>query len=154
MEEVSNDSDCKICKNIARGPGDNEVVIYEDETWIVKAALPSTLAGWVQLQTKRHVSDLAAFNDTEAGTLGSVLCKVERALIEASGAERIYIASLCEGTHHFHTHLVPRYSEMPMGAIGFEAFGLRNLVRKGDVEAANVDQTREVLSRAKDILNG
>jgi hypothetical protein len=49
-----------------------------------------------------------------------MLQRLERILREATGALRIYTASLNEGTPHFHRHLLARLSTMPNNAIGAE----------------------------------
>ena len=57
-------------------------------------------------------------------------------LREVTGAQRIYTGSLNEGTPHFHTHLLPRLPQMPNSAIGWNAFGLSELARRGEVRAS------------------
>jgi diadenosine tetraphosphate (Ap4A) HIT family hydrolase len=47
---------------------------------------------------------------------------VARQLKSELHAERIYIASLCDGVHHLHAHLIPRYKE---DGTGFEWIGTK-----------------------------
>jgi diadenosine tetraphosphate (Ap4A) HIT family hydrolase len=64
---------------------------------------------------------------------------------------RIYTGSLNEGNPHFHTHILPRLPEMPNGAIGFDAFGLSALARRGEVRA-DPEQVQIVLGEIRDRL--
>jgi diadenosine tetraphosphate (Ap4A) HIT family hydrolase len=52
-------------------------------------------------------------------------------LREVTGALRIYIGSLNEGSPHFHYHLLPRLPATPNNAIGW--IGLSDLARRGEV---------------------
>jgi hypothetical protein len=59
-----------------------------------------------------------------------------------TGAVRIYLGSLNEGTPHFHTHILPRLPEMPNGALGWNAFMLSGLAARGEVRADPAEVTR------------
>lgn len=146
-EHAENIPDCKICRGVADGSASSKSWLYRDDVWVVRASPPSAVAGWMQLQTRRHATDVSQFNDTEAATFGTMLRRVQKALLEATGAERIYTASLCEGTRHFHVHLVPKYTHMPANATGFKAFDLLGKLRAGAIEPADESQTRAILDR-------
>lgn len=137
-------SSCQFCDSPATD------VVFEDETWLVRSISNApAVAGWLILQARRHVSDPADLNATEASTFGPTLQRFARILRDVTGAVRIYTASLNEGTPHFHCHLLPRLSAMPNNAIGFQAFGLSELARRGEVRADPVDVER-VLSAIRE----
>jgi diadenosine tetraphosphate (Ap4A) HIT family hydrolase len=123
-------SSCQFCDTPTEG------VVFEDEAWLVRS-ISSTpaVAGWLILQARRHVPDPADLNAKEAATFGPTLQRFAHILREVTGAVRIYTASLNESTPHFHCHLLPRLCSMPNNAIGFQAFGLSELARRGEVRA-------------------
>jgi diadenosine tetraphosphate (Ap4A) HIT family hydrolase len=137
-------SGCQLCQIAARGEG----VLFEDDTWLVRS-ISSTpaIAGWLLLQAKRHIGDPADFDAAEAATFGPMVQRFAHLLREITGALRIYTGSLNEGSPHFHCHLLPRLSVMPNNAIGWNAFGLSELARRGEVRAdpAEVERVLEAL---------
>jgi hypothetical protein len=66
-----------------------------------------------------------------------------------TGALRIYTGSLNEGSPHFHCHLLPRLPVMPNNAIGWNAFGLSELARRGEVRA-NPREVERVLEAVRE----
>lgn len=93
-------------------------VVYEDATWIVRSiSKQPAIAGWLIVQTRRHIPDVAELNAEEAASFGPLLQRVSHVVHEATDARRIYIGSLNEGTPHFHTHVLPRLADMPTGAL-------------------------------------
>ncbi len=77
------------------------------------------------LMTQRHVASFPQFDDTECATFGPLMQVLQRTLLDVTGALRIYIANMNESTPHFHCHIVPRLSEMPLGGCWME--GLRSV---------------------------
>lgn len=61
---------------------------------------------------KRHIEDLTDESLTPAEQVGilATVGQAARQIKQALSAERIYVASLCDGEKHLHFHLVPRYS--------------------------------------------
>jgi diadenosine tetraphosphate (Ap4A) HIT family hydrolase len=147
------DLNCKICSAVGDDSTTQDTWLYRDDVWVVRAAKQSALPAWLQLVTRRHAHDLSQFNDVEAASLGPALRTVQRALIQASGALRVYTASLCEGTTHFHAHLVPRLPDMPQRALGFKAFDLLDRMRKGTVDAADPETAAKVQAEVKRLLS-
>jgi hypothetical protein len=62
-----------------------------------------------------------------------------------TGALRVYTGSLNEGVPHFHTHLLPRLPAMPNNALGWNAFALSDLARRGELRAPP-EEVERVLS--------
>jgi diadenosine tetraphosphate (Ap4A) HIT family hydrolase len=143
---------CPFCA-IAEGDGDPDVgIVYQDEHWLVRTISPTpAVAGWLLLQARRHIGDSSEMNAAEAASFGPLLQRVSQVDREVTGALRIYTGSLNEGNPHFHTHILPRLPEMPNGAIGFDAFGLSALARRGEVRA-DPEQVQIVLGEIRDRL--
>lgn len=144
---------CQFSEGSAPVPGG---VIYQDDLWLVRpiASAPA-LAGWLLVQARRHVAEPADWNAAEAASFGPTLQRLERIVREVTGAVRIYTASLNEGVPHFHCHILPRLATMPNDARGFQAFGLSELARKGEVTADPDEVTRvlaEIRQRARTAL--
>lgn len=133
---------CPMCEIAASG-GDDTSVVYQDDYWLARSISPTpAVAGWLLLQAKRHIGDSAEFSAEEAATFGVALQRVAHAVRETTGAVRVYLASLNEGTPHFHSHVLPRLPEMPNGALGFDAFALSAAARRGEVRADPAEVTR------------
>jgi len=140
---------CPMCE-IAASTADDPMVVYQDEHWVARSISGTpAVAGWLLLQSRRHIPDVTELNADEAATFGSVIQRVSAAVREATGALRVYIASLNEGNPHFHSHVLPRLPEMPNGAVGFGAFGLSGLARTGEVRA-NPAEVQRVLAAIRD----
>jgi diadenosine tetraphosphate (Ap4A) HIT family hydrolase len=143
---------CAVCATLS-GPDGCEP-LYEDELWHVRhSAAPYGVPGWMMLISRRHVGGPAHFNEREAKTFGLVLRHFERQLEEVTGALRIYTAALGESSRHFHAHMVPRYSEMPKGAIGWGVFDLERAAKAGEivVDPAEVKRVSEAYRLALSI---
>lgn len=85
--------------------------------------------------SQRHCPGPAHFDDDEARAFGPALRHFESILEKITGAERIYTAALGESNHHLHVHMVPRYADMPKGAVGWGVFDLERAARAGEIEA-------------------
>ena len=143
---------CPFCK-IAEGDGGPDAgIVFQDEHWLVRTISPTpAVAGWLLLQARRHITDSAELNAAEAAGFGPLLQRTSSAVREVTGALRVYLGSLNEGTPHFHTHILPRLPEMPNGALGWNAFGLSALAARGEVRADPADVQR-VLAAIRDRL--
>jgi diadenosine tetraphosphate (Ap4A) HIT family hydrolase len=127
-------------------------VVYEDPTWIARSISKTpAVAGWLIVQARRHVADVSELSAEEAGSFGPLLQRLAQQLRQATGALRIYTGSLNEGTPHFHTHLLPRLPQMPNNARGWNAFGLSELARRGEVRA-DPDEVQRVMQAVRDGL--
>lgn len=132
-------TDAKRCPFCTISEGDasaDPTVVYQDERWLVRSISPTpAVAGWLLLQSRRHLPDVTELDTDEAASFGPLLQKTSATVREVTGAVRIYLGSLNEGTPHFHTHILPRLLEMPNGALGWHAFGLSGLAARGEVRA-------------------
>ena len=55
------------------------------------ASLIAPVVGFSYLEPKRHIPHITDLNGLEAASLGSVLARVTRILLEETGAELIYV---------------------------------------------------------------
>jgi diadenosine tetraphosphate (Ap4A) HIT family hydrolase len=124
--------DCSQCKANA---GETDIaggVIWQNNLWLVRHAPPPyALAGWTMFNTQRHVHGPAHFTDDEAASYGPTLRHITRTLEEITGALRIYQIAFGESTPHMHTHLIPRYEDLPSEHIEFGIGDLNKAVASG-----------------------
>ncbi|NUP30846.1 MAG: HIT domain-containing protein [Streptomycetaceae bacterium] len=103
--------DCFTCRQEARGiEGAPWEAISGDGYWRVAHAIGTSIVGWLVLVPRRHVTTLAELTDDEAAALGSWQVRLSRALHEATGCVKTYVAQFAEaeGFAHVHFHVVPR----------------------------------------------
>lgn len=127
--------DCSICSHVAKVAEEPATAIYRNGDWVV-IAMPGAagVPGWAMMLSQRHVSGFDELDDSAAASFGPTLRRVQRAMLAATGAERIYTASLNESAPHVHIHMAPRYASMPNNAVGFAAFDLLRASSAGEIE--------------------
>ena len=136
---------CPICAFSDATPDSDTGVVYQDEHWVARTISPTpAVAGWLLVQSRRHIGDSSEMSAAEAASFGPLLQRTTQVVREVTGALRIYTGSLNEGSPHFHTHILPRLPEMPNGALGWNAFALSGLAAKGEVRA-DPEQVARVL---------
>lgn len=127
---------CKACDWIAKAETKSNLV-WANELWILRhSAPPAPALGWLTLHSRRHISGAIEFTDAEAADFGGLVKDISQALVDATGALRVYFASMSEGTPHFHVHFVPRYEGGPKG---WDAFADMARARDG---LTNVDESK------------
>ncbi|HEX3773195.1 MAG TPA: hypothetical protein VHV51_01965 [Polyangiaceae bacterium] len=125
------DANCGICSKLQTGAPS---ALFENELWHVRAAdEPLGVPGWLMLITRRHVQSPAQFDVREIESFGPTLAHLQRALLEVTGALRIYLAAMGESSPHFHAHLVPRYRDMPKDAKAWAVFDLQRAAAAGEI---------------------
>jgi diadenosine tetraphosphate (Ap4A) HIT family hydrolase len=107
-----------------------EMPIYEriaaDKHWRVAHAAGVSLAGWLVLLPRRHVTAVADLNDAEAASLGWWQVRLSRALHAVFDCSKTYVAQFAEkdGHRHVHFHLVPRPPDLAEHLRGPAIFAL------------------------------
>jgi diadenosine tetraphosphate (Ap4A) HIT family hydrolase len=104
---------CGICRIHAGAPG-AELGIHREGPWLLRHhPLPAPLAGWLMLDSLRHVGGPADFDAAECAALGPMLQRCSALVRELTGCERVYAIAFGEGARHFHLHLIPRHGADP-----------------------------------------
>jgi diadenosine tetraphosphate (Ap4A) HIT family hydrolase len=104
---------CAICTKLLTLRGTPEF-IWENEDWVLQhEPRPYPAVGWCVLYSRQHVPNAAYLPPALRQAFGDVMSGVSRSIMEISGCMRVYVASMCEGTPHFHMHFVPRYVDGP-----------------------------------------
>lgn len=111
--------DCRACQSIAAP--DQPLLVWQNDFWVLRhMAKPYPALGWMVLHSRRHAPAFTALTPDELADLGPTLARAAEAITAATGALRVYLASMTEDTPHFHAHLVPRYEEGPKGWAVFQ----------------------------------
>jgi diadenosine tetraphosphate (Ap4A) HIT family hydrolase len=119
--------DCYSCRQEAAldtaAPSER---IHVDDLWRAAHAFDSALPGWLVVVPRRHVTAIADLTPDEAATLGPLLWRLSRALRDALGCAKTYVAQFAEkeGFGHVHFHLVPRGPDLPPEHRGPKVFAL------------------------------
>ncbi|HEX5370985.1 MAG TPA: HIT family protein [Dehalococcoidia bacterium] len=109
---------CEVIAGRAASPGG---FIFESENWLLTHQVrPASLAGFLILQPRRHVEQIADLTTQEASEMGGLLRRATQALTRALQPEKIYVCSFGSGVKHVHFYLIPRSSEMPPEVIGVD----------------------------------
>ncbi|HXA60653.1 MAG TPA: HIT family protein [Streptosporangiaceae bacterium] len=146
------DADCYSCGDEERFDSlPPRARIAADEYWRVAHAFGTSLPGWLVLLPRRHVTAIADLTDAEAAGLGLWQVRLSRALHQATGCLKTYVAQFAEaeGFGHVHFHVVPRMPDWPEELRGPRVFGL---IGQGEQLALSADQMDEMAVKIRDHL--
>jgi diadenosine tetraphosphate (Ap4A) HIT family hydrolase len=91
------DPTCKACVGNTNATDSHEV--WRGGLWVLRHTKPpyATL-GWMTLHTLRHAPAFTLLSPQELTDLGPTIARISAAIIAATGALRVYIASMTEMT--------------------------------------------------------
>lgn len=147
---------CLTCKLVARrDAGDAPLwdAIYRTEHWDVVHSYNTSLAGWLVLVTRRHMTAVDEMNEAEAVELGRLLRHVSLALRECVGCVKSYVVQFAEAAEHphVHFHVIPRMADQPAELRGpaiFNALGVPEAARVDEAEMNRIGgEIRHSLNR-------
>ena len=95
---------CFSCGNNERADLAPRERIYVGPGWRVAHAFGTALPGWLVLLPRRHVTALDELTTAEAEELGPLLRALTRALREATGCDKTYVALFAEAEGFAHVH--------------------------------------------------
>jgi diadenosine tetraphosphate (Ap4A) HIT family hydrolase len=103
---------CGICGGQATS------AVWSDAHWTLHPPVGGSLAGAVWLASREHVDSFCDLPDDVAARFGTVVAKVERAMLSDEGVARVHLYRWGDGGSHFHVWMLPR----PLGML--EAKGM------------------------------
>ncbi|WP_254216869.1 HIT family protein [Synechococcus sp. CCY 9618] len=106
--------DCPVCALHASDPLREAYQIVRHGPWLLRHHPdPAPLAGWLLLDSRRHIGGAADFDALECAGFGSMLQRSSALVRALAGCERVYAIAFGEGARHFHLHLIPRAAAEP-----------------------------------------
>ena len=112
---------------------------------------PAPLAGWLLLDSCRHLGGPADFTVQEALAWGPAVQWASALVRELTGCDRVYAIAFGEGAPHLHLHLIPRFASDHATAAWSVADHYR-AVAAGERAAAPPEQVAELVARARNQL--
>jgi diadenosine tetraphosphate (Ap4A) HIT family hydrolase len=94
---------CTFCSDLSDARG----LVFEDERVWVLLHPDWSPRGHAMVVAKRHVENASSLDDEEWLHLARVWHRAERAILDATGAERAIIFKLGILTPHLHIHIYP-----------------------------------------------
>jgi len=185
VKHASHVAECPICRQ--NDPDDDGWpidVLFENDLWLVHHCVnakqppdadgtahpetmftdgsggPAPLPGWLLFHSQRHVHGPADFTDEECASFTFAVRHVENKLLEVTGALRIYTSLIGETGPHLHAHLIPRYSDERLAAMGVDpslgsamgVFDLNRGVGARTLPAADPAEVARVCAELKEKL--
>jgi diadenosine tetraphosphate (Ap4A) HIT family hydrolase len=123
----------------------DEVLIYEDEHWVVRHSGETNILGYVILETRRHILDLSQANECELESYGPLLGRLMKAIRAVTNCQRVYSFTLAEMVPHYHVHLIPRTAAIPRA---YRGRGILSYPLKPAADRELMRETCERLRRA------
>jgi histidine triad (HIT) family protein len=102
---------CDVEGGRVRPPGG--VVLRTPEFVVYGFPEPTPVRGYVIVSSVRHTRGLYTLDAKESAALGPLLARVQRAQMEALGADHAYAYVLGDKVPHFHAHVIPRFADAP-----------------------------------------
>jgi diadenosine tetraphosphate (Ap4A) HIT family hydrolase len=108
---MNDDQECAICAMVGGEPVNGW--IYADPSWVAGTLAGLEIPGWIVLALRRHAEAPAPLTPREAADMGEAVRVVSNAIVEATGAERVYLQAYGERESHWHVLLSGRGAEIP-----------------------------------------
>ena len=98
---------CSVGAGVIEAPGG---CITETESWAADHCVGPYGVGAVVIRTKEHVEDFWRLGEQALAELGPLLRDVSAAIVDARGAERVYVTMWVDKQpHHVHMVVFPRW---------------------------------------------
>lgn len=105
---------CAICHLHRQVCAAGSYEIGRGGLWLLRHhADPAPLAGWLLLDSVRHLGGPADFTAAEASAWGPAVQWASALVRQLTGCERVYAIAFGEGAPHLHLHLIPRFGADP-----------------------------------------
>jgi len=143
---------CAICQLHGDGPSQGTYEIGRGDLWLLRHHPdPAPLAGWLLLDSRRHLGGPLALSDREARAWGPAVRHASQLVQRLTGCERVYAIAFGEGAPHLHLHLIPRFAADPASA-AWSVADLYRAVVAGERPAADPVRVREVVAEARQLM--
>lgn len=149
--QPSDEHPCGIC----RLHGDREAMAHDEilrqDLWLLRHhPRPAPLAGWLLLDSRRHLGGPIDFLPEEAVAFGPMLQRCSELVRTLTGCGRVYAIAFGEGARHLHVHLIPRHGDDP-GSEAWRVADLYRAVSAGERAAAPERQVEQLVRQAREL---
>lgn len=112
---MTNCMTCELIKRRDAGVAPLWDSIHRTQYWDVVHSYNTSLAGWLVLVIRRHITAVDEMTEAEAVELGKLIRQVSLALKEVLGCAKTYVVQFAEALEHphVHFHIVPRMPDQP-----------------------------------------
>lgn len=146
-------SDCAICRLHGDSALADAYMIGRGDLWLLRHHPdPAPLAGWLLLDSCRHLDGPAAFSDPEAASWGPAVRHASTLVRQLTGCDRVYAIAFGEGAPHLHLHLIPRHAADHRTSAWSVADHYR-AVASGERPAAPADRVAVLVDEARQQLD-
>jgi diadenosine tetraphosphate (Ap4A) HIT family hydrolase len=117
---VTGEEGCPYCHLDEAGQEPAGGWICRDAHWLVSPGPPDTsMPGALKITSRRHFTDFGGMTGPEAASFGPLLTRLDTAMRDATGAERVHMVSTRDRVQHFHAWLYPRPASSPLRGTEF-----------------------------------
>lgn len=96
----------------------DEAVVMRDDTWSCEIPTGLEAPGWYFLRLRRHAEGWPDMSADEVAGFGGVAQRLDAAIREATGVEKVYFMSFGENHTHFHYLVIARPLDLAAGSRG------------------------------------
>jgi diadenosine tetraphosphate (Ap4A) HIT family hydrolase len=147
------DSTCAICLFHGDHATASALEIGRSDLWLLRHhPLPAPLAGWLLLDSRRHLAGPLAFTDQEAASWGGAVRAASQLVQRLTGCDRVYAIAFGEGAPHLHLHLIPRFAADP-GSAAWSVADLYRAVERGDRPPADSAGVAALVAEGRKLLD-
>ena len=119
-------SSCGVCQQHTDPVACRRYEIARGSHWVLRHHPdPAPIAGWLLLDSRRHLGGPIHFSPEEASAWGPAMQQTSQLVQELTGCDRVYAIAFGEGARHLHLHLIPRFGSEPAS----EAWKVADLYR-------------------------
>ena len=142
--KVTEQHPCLTCALIARRDAGNAPLwdaILRTDHWDLVHSYNTSLAGWLVLIARRHITAIDELKPDEAAELGLLLQRTSAALREVVGCAKTYVIQFAEAAEHphVHFHVIPRMADQPDERRGPKVFGYLGVADEAQVSEATMN---------------
>jgi diadenosine tetraphosphate (Ap4A) HIT family hydrolase len=145
---------CGVCRLHQDPVATERYEISRGPLWILRHHPdPAPLAGWLLLDSQRHIGGPIGFNPEEASAWGGTVQEASQLLQRLTGCDRVYAIAFGEGAYHLHLHLIPRFA----GESSSEAWAVADLYRAviaGTRPPADPSQVADLVDQGRALCTG
>jgi diadenosine tetraphosphate (Ap4A) HIT family hydrolase len=140
---------CPICQLHGETILRDQYEILRSELWLLRHHPdPAPLAGWLLLDSRRHLAGPIAFNDREAAEWGAMVRQASQLVQKITGCTRVYVIAFGEGAQHLHLHLIPRHAEDPTSS-AWQIADLYRSVEASERPSAGLSEIQSFVNQAR-----